>query len=1326
VVRSQLAQNSGVALCRAALAVVMSWLTLGAGPAWAATPKSVVIIPSSSHVPAVVAAAGRLGSRRITDVRLRVVDSASQTQADLEAIATSDVFILFNVGQLLARDLAPVIARQKQNGGRAWVVGEEYTDVERQSGFLRDQVWADYAVQGGIENYHSLLTVAYARARNQRVPNPPLVRLPEEAVWEPASGRLFEQWADFEREYLAHRPHARGRRWVGVPINRGQAVSGQLEVVNAVVAALEARGFNVAVSVGYPADGQIERFYFDDQGRARVVAIAALSMKFGNIPERIVPILERLDVPVVNAITAYNKTREEWEASPIGIPQEDRSWQIANPEFAGAVAPTVIGSSEHRHDDATGIDFKVEAPIPDRVALLAERVKALVALRTEPAAKKRIALIYYNYPPGRENIGASYLNVMPKSTWQILQRLGAEGYDTRGLPKDEAALFDQVMLHGVNVTSTAPGALELLVHRGQCVLVPVAAYKRWLAAVPHSLTDAMTAAWGRPEDSKIMLWRDAQGVPYFVFPTLRFGNVLIAPQPTRGWDQDIKKAYHDVSIPPHHQYLAFYLWLQHGFRAHAEIHLGTHGTMEWLSGKEVGQTAADPSEAMVGAVPQFYPYIVDVIGEGLQAKRRGMAALVSHMTPPMNAAGLNPELLNLRALLDGYTVAAQKSDAAAEGLLQDINALATKVGVLKDLGLTVVGPADVDPLEHYLKEIGEKQVPFGLHTFGVAPGEAQRRSTAEAVFPDDGESTAAEREQAITGFMELMVASAANELGALVNGLKGGYIAGGPGGDPIRRPDSLPTGRDLYGFDPSRIPAEGIYVQGQRLAAQLADEQRQKHKAWPKRLVFTLWSNETMRHEGITESEILALLGVKPRWDKRGRIIGVEVIPRGELGRPRVDVTVVASGLYRDSLPVLMQLIDSAVTAVKDLDEDDNAVRTNVLSARAALAERGVAPEEAARMAAVRLFTEPSGAYGNGVETVTQASNTWSSDAEIADVFFNREGHLFGQGYWGDRPGGAALAVDIFKMSLKGAEAVVHSRSSNVYGTLDNDDVYQYMGGAAMAVRQVNGTTPDTTVLNLSNPKNSGHESLDHFMGQEMRTRYLNPTWIDSMLKEGYAGARTVMQVTDNLWGWQVTVPEVVDGTKWQEMYETYVKDRNNLDIQNRFRQSGNLRAYQGMVDRMLVAVKKGYWQADPNTVADLSAVNDKVMREAGVACDADSCSDPDVAAFGKQLDTRAQLAAGRMPAPNVGAMVARGRPNGVQARGGITPAAAGGAAAPVAPASRPVVRGKRITEVVRQVVAAPPLVPSWAPWFAAGLLVGVGFVLGGVPRGVLRLRRPA
>ncbi len=757
------------------------------------------------------------------------------------------------------------------------------------------------------------------------------------------------------------------------------------------------------------------------------------------------------------------------------------------------------------------------------------------------------------------------------------------------------------------------------------------------------------------------------------------------------------------------------------------VHVGTHATHEWLSGKEVGFTAADPGEAMVADVPQLYPYIVDDIGEALQAKRRGMATIISHMTPPFDKASLNQELLMLKGLIDDYLVAAQKSESAAAARLSEINAQAGKLGVLKDIGKTALkNGEEVEELEHYLKEISEHNAPFGLHTFGVAPSEKLRQSTAEAILSLAGKLSPVEHARRKAELVALIEQSARAELDALVAGLAGRYVAAGPGNDPIRNPESLPTGRDLYGFDPSRLPTPGTWEQGKTLADKFVADYQARHGQFPDRVVFNLWSTEAMRHEGVTEAEILALLGVRPEWDERGRVAGLTIIPRKELGRPRVDVTVVPSGLYRDALPTLMLLIDDAVSAVKDLAEDDNPIRANVTKTRQALEAKGIAPAEAARLAAVRIFTEPSGAYGTGVDNVVQASNTWKNEGEVADVYFNRVGHLFGQGYWGEQPCGKALAVDIFKMALKDAKAAIHSRSSNVFATLDNDDVFQYLGATAMAIRQVNGQTPETYILNLADGKGGKHETLDKFMGREMRSRYTNPEWVKAMLDEGYAGARFVMKVTEHLWGWQVTVPEAVDGAKWQEMYETYVADRNRIGVKEKFRQAKNLLAYQAVVDKMLVAINKGYWQADPLVKAHLEQVNRETIAEAGVACNAASCSSPEVTAAAEAQDRQAMAEARAMPAPN---MATRSALAGSKAQPPAAAAAkpassAESPAATQAAAPRPAtaeatktakvensVEGFEVKEQQKQASALPPEARNWAlAGFA--LLVALGFVL--------------
>ncbi len=1287
--------------------VLVAALLLQHGAAWA-QPLNVIVIPGDQATQAMVAAVSILKAEpAFAAISFRILPQALLDKEDIKALEVADVvFARHMIGGRLSEQLAPAMQALAVRGGKAYGIGQN-EGVDRKLGLIEDLALGAYAEAGGVDNLANMIRFALKRDYGLPLEATPPRDLPQVALWDHHSGKLFERFEDYAETYLAQFSGVADKPWVGLVLNRGQAIGGSDESVRAIAIALEKRGFNVLAVYGFPSQAPVERFFLDASGRSRVAAVVAVGMKLGNVPDKIVPVLERIDAPLVNAITLHKATRQEWENSPIGLDLAERSWQISGPELAGIVAPTVVASKERRKDKDTGLVYVAEVPIPERIDRLADRVRKLVDLRLLPAQGKRVAILYYNYPAGKQNVGASYLNVLPRSLWQILSRLESEGYNTKGRPESETALFERLKKHGANIADTTPGALQKLVASGQSVLLPVAEYRRWFDAQPAALRESMVKSWGEPEDSKTMIWRDRQGKPHFVFPAQRFGNLLFAPQPARGWG-DVKKMYHDVTLPPHHQYLAFYLWLQKSFKAHAMVHVGTHGTHEWLPGKEVGFTATDPSEAMVGDVPQVYPYIVDVVGEGLQAKRRGMATLISHMTPPFDKAGLNPDLVALEGLLHGllddYSVARQRSESAAAAALADLNVKARKMGILKDIGKQELRNAeDVEALHDYLHEVGQTQTPFGLHTFGVPPSEAMRRSTAEAMAERMGRMLPAEFEQKVEALSQFMVTSARAELDALVAVLSGRYVAAGPGGDPLRNPDSLPTGRNLYGFDPARIPTPGVYDQGAALATTLVEDYRKKHGTYPDRLLFNLWSGETMRHGGVLEAQILALMGVRPQWDHFGRVSGIEVIPREKLGRPRVDVTITPSGLYRDSLPTLMLLLDKAVSAVKDLPETDNPIRANVARAQQALEKRGIAPAEAARMAAVRLFTEPPGAYGTGLDNVIRASNTWTSETPVIDVYFNRVGHLFGQGYWGDRPQGAAIAVDVFKMALKDVKAVVHSRGSNLYGVLDNDDVFQYLGGAAMAVRQVNGSTPETLLLNLADPTRARHETLDQFMGREMRSRYLNPTWINAMLKEGYAGARVINQVVDNLWGWQVTVPEAVDAAKWQEMFETYVQDKHKLDIKQKFREAKNMLAFQAMVDRMLVAVNKGYWKADAATVAALEAANLEAIKEAGVACDGDNCSSEKITRLAQEQDRQAmrQASAGfGLDRPIMQAAAAKTQSQ-------VTNPVA--APAPPPPRLPDVVRGQEMREVTKE-QRIEQLVWTYAWLIALVVLGGMGY----------------
>jgi cobaltochelatase CobN len=1220
--------------------LLLALTSLHAASTQRVTVRVSLLIGDASSAAAIAAIAELQQDSDLQDVKVRVFPRTELTDDDRAYVRQSDLVVGYTRYGGLLRALAPEIRAAAARGAPLAGVGGPLDPDFADLGFKRDPELAAYFDAGGSANLAQMVRAFLARRHKPALQLLPAAPFPEIGFFDPATRRAFERFEDYARAYVSTQPAQASRPWVGVYFSRDLATSGQTELLSAIDKALRARGFNGVFGFGYPGDVALPALFFHPEGAARVEALVGLTLKIGNVPEKLAPVLGRLDVPILNAIALNRQSRTEWERSTSGLEMLERSWQVGSAELAGAIAPTIVASKERLVDLTTGEAYILTMPIPERVQRLADRVQALVRLRQEAPANKRIALIYFNYPPGRASIGASYLNVLPHSLLQILNRLRADGFAADGAPASADELFTAIRTFGSN---PMPGPnlmrdLDQLARSGRVPLLPVAEYRQWFDELPGSLRDSIRSKWGEPEQSRVMVWRDASGEAFFVLPLLRWGNLVFGAQPTRGWDQDIEAIYHDVTLPPHHQYLAFYLWLQKRFQAHAMVHVGTHGTHEWLPGKETGFTAADPGEVMVGAVPQFYPFVVDDVGEGLQAKRRGMAAILSHLPPPLDQASLSPELREIRGLMNDYHLAKEKGALGSEDLLRDLTRRCEQRGLLKDLGFTlapeaVLNAEQLEETEHHLKRIGERMTPFGMHTLGVTPDRAKREATAEAILSLEPDLSPEEHTRRRAEWVARIESSAPAELDALSAGLAGRHIDAGPGNDPIRNPEALPTGRNFYGFDPARLPTPATFAAGTRLAADLVASYRKRHDGlYPDRLVFNLWGTETSRHEGAMEAQILALMGVRPKWDARGRVEGVELVPRAELDRPRVDVTVIPSGLYRDLFPALMRLLDLAVQVVKTDASADNSLVRNIALAAAELEAQGVPTEQAGRLASVRLFSLPSGAYGTGLEQALRRFEVHNDVRDVPTIFFHRMSHLFGQGYWGARAAGGTnedLSPQLLRLALKGAKAVVHSRSSNIYGAIDSDDFYQYLGGTAMAVSQVNGQPTTTLVADLSNPKSGETMPLERYLGREMRARYLNPKWIDAMLKEGYAGARMIRQVTDNLWGWQVTVPEAIDAAKWQEMFETYVQDRHSLGIRERFETAENLAALQAMIDRMLTVVEKGYWEPAPETLAQLREAQRGLI--------------PAVAAETQRIASRAELQP--VPAPTPAPAVAGAEP---------------------------------------------------------------------------------
>ncbi|MCD6679200.1 MAG: cobaltochelatase subunit CobN [Burkholderiaceae bacterium] len=938
-----------------------------------------------------------------------------------------------------------------------------------------------------------------------------------------------------------------------------------------------------------------------------------------------------LDVPAIPMLAYRNGSRADYLADPVGVSRFELPFTLTNAEYAGLQDPVVLAANE-------GGEL---VPIPEQLDMLVGKTLRLAKLRAMRNVDKRVALFYWNHPPGETNQGASNLNV-PRSIEHLVERLRALGYAIDAA--SEQALIDAsaAMLR----PAYRPGSLDSLTKTPYWAFLPLDDYERWFATLPANVRARIGEAWGSPERSAWIAERD--GVRGFVIPRLDLGALVVLPQPMRAETAaggDEKKLFHDTKMPPNHFYLAAYLWVRERHAADAIVHFGTHGTQEWLPGKERGLWAYDDPNLLVGNVPVIYPYIVDNIAEAIHVKRRGRGVIVSHQTPPFSPAGLADENAALDELL-------RELDAVDEGpvrerLRERVVEAAREAHLLADLGIDADAAAFdriARALRDHLEELGSAMQPLGLHTLGrdaprehlvsnvmqmlgepllshTVPGgggdalhgdyrklarSAPYRFVDDIVFDDTrapetiDDAVLRELAERGRGYRESLRAD--GEIEAVVRALSARWVDPSYGGDPIRNPDALPTGRNLYGFDPSRIPTRAAWEAGMRAVDELIDAHRASQGSAPRKLAFTLWSTETMRHLGMLEAQVLYALGMRPQWDAGGRVTGVEPIPLDELGRPRIDTVISITGLYRDQFPNVMELLSRAVVLAASLDEQpyDNPVRANVERIAALLLARGVDPQSARDSALTRIFGNESGDYGTHVPEATLASNHWEEgDGRLEQLYLSRMSWAYGPdtSRWSTKPqDGAGGTVDAYAEHLRGTDAAVFSRSSNLRGLLDTDHPFEYLGGISSAVRFLDGRNPQLYISNLRDAKRARLQNASTFLATELRSVYQHPNWIAQMRDEGYAGTLQLLNAVNNFWGWQAMDRNVVRDDQWQAFHEIYVKDRYRLGIRKWF-ETANPAALAQMVERMLEAIRKGYWHADAATERELVQAWQEIAR---------------------------------------------------------------------------------------------------------------------------------
>lgn len=1144
----------------------------------------------------------------------------------------------------------------------------------------------DYWFNGGIENFKnfSIFVNNKILKRSTEKYNTSL-SIPKKGIYHPKNPKLvfnsLKEYAKFFKIDL-EKP---SKPIIAIGMHRGSVVSNALEHINEMILYLEEKGFTVLpYFTNITGNDFIGKEFLTYKKKTIVDVVINFQIMIID-HESLLAGYEKLNVPILHALYYGDGDVNQWREDHVGVKFPMIAMTYIIPETLGYTDGLIVAAQNK-------ITKKLE-PIQEQLHSLANKAINISTLKQKENKDKNIAIMYYNYPSGINNMGASFLNT-PKTLELLLKNMQEKGYKTE---LKNSTWFEREATKSLKAYYEKGHDAEML-KDDVADLYSYDKYLKYFRSLPLKTQKLINETWKSPKYSKMITVVD--GKKYFLIPRIKLGNIVIMPQPRRGErvdklalklkklkDED-KSLWHNQKVPVNHSYLASYLYLKDKFKADALVHLGTHGTQEWMPGKERGLSVYDSALLPLGDLVVVYPYITNNVAEAMQVKRRGRGTLISHQTPPFSISGTYKEVGEIMDYINQYK-------SVDEGMLQSklqeqITNLSVKLSMHKDIeykqeDIKKDFKKYISSIEDYILGMSGSAQPLGMHTFGTIPKEEYlittimqmlgkdflKKADGDLYFSKDyKEITKSNAYNFIKRFVidkqeikdlenqELLVYlevakdylnnyKTNAETKNLLRALEGEYIETGIGGDPIRNPKSVPTGKNMYGFDPNKVPTKAAYETGKKLMKDFVNNYYKEHGKYPTKLTFNLWSLETMRHYGVLESQILYAMGVKPIWNEsgisnsfiqnivkqflqnyigeslggliskivtiqriefllsltpdswlekpkkmlrhaskvsKGTIEGVEIIPYSELKRPRIDTIISVTGLYRDTFPQAMLVLAKAVEKVAALKEDNNYLRENTLKIKEQLEHQDLEDSQIQRLSTVRIFSNKTGSYGSGIDSVDD-SGKWDDEKRLTDNYFETRGYYFGSDtkYWNEK----IPKIDLYAKNLSGTQSVIFSRSSNLYGLLTSDDPYGYFGAISLAIRKLDGNNPKTYISNLRDPNNARLQSTAEFMSQELRSRYFHPKWIKAMKEEGYSGTTGVLDVVKNFWGWQVVDPGVVRDDQWNEFVEVYIDDKYNLDLKKWFTKN-NPDSLAQITEKMLEAYRKGYWQADEKTVKKL------------------------------------------------------------------------------------------------------------------------------------------
>lgn len=1104
-----------------------------------------------------------------------------------------------------------------------------------------------YAVFGGDENFVSLIKWAIRKYDGIDLEIPEPVHPLTEGVYYPGSDDH-----DISR-YLDSLDGSKPN--IGIFFYQKQWVTGNLESIDGLIRAVEKLGGNPVPIFLNTAEEKIDhskgvkRLLREDLTRNGKPVLDAIieTMSFSQtliatpgVGDQIIDDNFFLDygVPALQSMTMVSD-ESTWRERLEGLSPAEIAYDVVHPEFDGQIITVPCASNEYKDG---GIRYYHS--IDDRAMRVADMAIMWAKLRHIENKDRKVAILLYQYPPKNADAGGAAGLDTFASVVNILHRMKDDGYDVGNIPETPRELVE-ILLAGL--TNDTEWISDDEVRKRAEDLIPPEQYDIWYKELSDRVRERIEKDWDKPPGKFYTVGKD------IIATGTVFGNIIVGFQPDRG--RDIQANYHDPNCVHPHQYYAYYKWLREDFGANAVIHVGTHGTLEWLPGKSIALSGDCCPDYILTSLPDIYPYVIGNPGEGIQAKRRAAAVIIDHMIPTMTRSGGYDEILELEGTVQNYMNSmAQGQDQNCLLILSKLREILLRMDMYSDLKLDPNCSDDelrekIDDLYDYVVDIKENLIKDGLHILGEIPeGKRLEEDVYSLVRMANGEIPSLRVAIASSMGYELMelqnnssgrdpktgrlngeileevevrmesliseIAAAGfereaclkltedfendddirktvafvcdelypnlmrmdNEIDSVMSALRGNFIEPGPSGCPTRgRAQILPTGRNFYSIDPDAIPWHSSWEIGKKMADQMLERFVDEHGSYPKNIGIVMWATDTMKTGGDDTAYVLWLLGIRPVWTGyAGRVKDLEVIPVSELGRPRIDVTLRISGLFRDTFPNLVRLIDRAVRMIADLDEteEENYILANLRHDIVLSIEEGMPEDQAREDAMIRIFGDAPGSYGSGTNILVRTSD-WKDRGEIGKIYRDYGEYAYGIGRSGERK------PDAFRHKLMNMDVTVKNSVSREYDMFDNDDVYTDLGGFNAAVESVRGEKPMSVIGFSADTSNIKTKTIDEEGRYIFRSKINNPKWVEGLKPHGFKGAQEISKMTEYVFGWDAT-SDIIEGWEYKSIADNFLFNKDNADW---FRDANPYAMYE-VTARLLEAIYRGMWDADEET----------------------------------------------------------------------------------------------------------------------------------------------